>query len=503
MGMDTQQQLRLQDRFLSVLYPFGDLDVLTSGLRQRGFVINHASNLAIIVTKTSETNHNSRDAFSVDAVSLDVDIRIDQAQIEIRPGWDYIYSIFYAHSKWGLVVGTEIKEVASIAGQPVHLDDRYIAMYLSGGPIGRATMSPIYGINRIPRNSYMTIKSDKSVEITTHPWQSRRRSVDASNLSAVTRQMVAANIERALRARTPGPVAVALSGGLDSSAVSSACRDVVSDRIAAFTLVFERDTSADEREFAVAVATQFHLDLIEIPGDDLWMLKDFENTPWFDEPLSTTLNWKRQEAMLDAAARAGVTAFFTGFGGDQLMTLGTRRFVRSLSYRAAFGAESYPIEWAGSRLKGQGLDSVAYTLDDNSSVTWDSEHHVICRYAAKFGIGVFHPLFSRDLCELYLTTPRDWKGYGGNNKRAFRESFGLPPLVANRNFKSGGSYALLKGLQAEWPKLSKQLIRTPFYEFIDERAFGQHMERLRQGVAESTAQTIRGLGFALWLLGLE
>jgi asparagine synthase (glutamine-hydrolysing) len=135
-----------------------------------------------------------------------------------------------------------------------------------------------------------------------------------------------------LRFRSDVPVAILLSGGLDSTSITRIVDDLAAagalpdDRITAFSAVFPGyalDESARVREF---IKTCRHISLNEIRPDSQGLLRSVESlTRGFGEPVFSTTMFAHHEIMRHVHA-AGIKVVINGQGSDEAFC-GYDRFV--------------------------------------------------------------------------------------------------------------------------------------------------------------------------------
>ncbi len=150
-------------------------------------------------------------------------------------------------------------------------------------------------------------------------WRPRSVAVPADPASAVERlrELLADSVR--LRLRSDVPVGTSLSGGVDSSAVVSACAHVAGEHVRhAFTATFpgfERDEWAYAEEVARAAEVTAH-HAVRPTAQDLW--EDLEQLVRDQqEPFAGTSIYA-QWRVTRAAREAGVVVLLDGQGGDEL-----------------------------------------------------------------------------------------------------------------------------------------------------------------------------------------
>lgn len=130
------------------------------------------------------------------------------------------------------------------------------------------------------------------------------------------------------RLRSTGPIAVSLSGGLDSTALAAiAARQLARGATAQSTLVsytygFEEFASCDERKYVRPVADQYNIDAHDVPCDDCWTLANWEDWPFDREFVLSDPYVLLQIALIREAAAGKCKVVLGGYYGDVLFTGG-------------------------------------------------------------------------------------------------------------------------------------------------------------------------------------
>jgi asparagine synthase (glutamine-hydrolysing) len=121
------------------------------------------------------------------------------------------------------------------------------------------------------------------------------------------------------RMRSTGPVAVLLSGGLDSSSIAATTASLrVGPPVKAVSWVFDELPSCDERKWIDPVVRQCGLEPLQFPGDGEWPLREFSS--WRSNPNSPEEGlYRRLMGRAYVTARnAGSRVVLSGAFGDQL-----------------------------------------------------------------------------------------------------------------------------------------------------------------------------------------
>jgi asparagine synthase (glutamine-hydrolysing) len=218
------------------------------------------------------------------------------------------------------------------------------------------------GIRKLPPGSIARIRNGA---LTVHRYWALPAPAGGTAVRGTSRDALATRVRAivrdAVRVRLESdvPLGVFLSGGVDSSAVLAAMREVTSGTIATFTVGFGgASMSFDERRYARLVATRFgtdhHEDVLEPKVADL--LVDVVRA--FDEPFADS-SAVPTFAVAQATARH-VKVALSGIGGDETFAgypryLGVRcsewyaRVPHAMRYAASFVARSVLTDSERSR----------------------------------------------------------------------------------------------------------------------------------------------------------
>ena len=130
------------------------------------------------------------------------------------------------------------------------------------------------------------------------------------------------------RLRSQSPVGMAVSGGVDSSALACAAHELSEQNnslatVRLYSTTFNNTPDADEKKYFDLVATCCrNFDSVRIPSDDLWALREFGTEGHYplDEPELLLLR-NHTLAMFRNPAEDGCRAVLWGNGGDVLTGL--------------------------------------------------------------------------------------------------------------------------------------------------------------------------------------
>ncbi len=248
--------------------------------------------------------------------------------------------LYYAQQDGAVYFGSTIGAV--LAGLPHRpkLDRTFIEAFLWSSYDLFVCQTPYEGLRRLPPAHTLSATSDgvgstRLYYVFGQQPSPGYRSDDewVAGFRAVLDQAIRCR----LRSRTP--VAVAVSGGLDSSSLACAAYELCQQdgslpEVRLYSTVFENTPSADERAYFDAVVEQCRgISATPIVSDGAWALSEFGDDKGYplEEPELYTLR-AHTLAILRPPAADGCRVVFFGEGGDGLM--GNTLYYQRQSWRS-------------------------------------------------------------------------------------------------------------------------------------------------------------------------
>jgi asparagine synthase (glutamine-hydrolysing) len=300
------------------------------------------------------------------------------------------------------------------------------------------------------------------------------------------------------RLRTPHPIGVLLSGGLDSSTVACLASDLIDHThsskrsLATFTAIFDELHDADERLYVDPLVAHCGFKSSYVLADEMWTLRD-NGAPHmgsWDEPFEGMFDGVI-EGLFDRAKEDGVRVLLTGHGGDMLfcgslyylhdvlLDLGWVAFLRELNawpvsrWPRLLGSYvlaplsgllpkhevSYQVpEWVRSdfakRIEVEQRLRTAYPprrfrrpsrqfdFEAIAYVEFSTRMLWLQAEALRRGIDLRHPFFDVRLIDFCMRIPSWQKQRKGVSKTLIRSTMrnSLPPIVAERSLAGSGDF---------------------------------------------------------------
>jgi len=367
-------------------------------------------------------------------------------------------------------------------------------------------------------------------------------------------------LDESIRTRLAGGrrTAIFLSGGLDSSGIAALAGTVArADGLEiprAYSRIYDRFRSCDEREYARAVVARNRLPHTELSADSWWTLSHFKEwLPRFSEPFFGSYD-DGIRRMLERASADGAQLALTGHGGDDLFTgsprylarwllrghvrpvwreLSAQSLERGRSRRYSFAADvALPLvpravqarvrtrpyvrlrswmppqvraglgESAGRREVRFGPDAWWYELRDGlASESHGRFHAHLQRLTGLFGLETTVPYLDVRLVTFVLGLPPELLQREGRTKAILRDGLRdvLPPAVLERPDKTSLLPLAEYGLREQRGGVLRKLARDSELERRGFVAGPRWRQAVDDFVAGAAVPLWRSLTLELWL----
>ena len=214
-----------------------------------------------------------------------------------------------------LFFASELKALMASGQVPFVLDPTAVDLYFHYNYIPEP-LTPIEGVRKLPAAHVLTLDVETGAETQWCYW----RMEDAPPLTGNPVELIKSDLESIseLIVRSDVPIGIALSGGLDSSAIAAMTSRKYPGVMQAFTVGYDGGGENDERSaaraFADCLGMPFHS--IELSAPDV--AASFpELMYWLDDPIADISAFGYYSVMKAAKAH-GVSVMLQGHGGDEL-----------------------------------------------------------------------------------------------------------------------------------------------------------------------------------------
>jgi len=210
---------------------------------------------------------------------------------------------------------SELKGLLACGFIPFALDPAAVDLYFHYGYVPEP-MTPVRGVFKLPAAHILTVNADT--------WEQKQwcywRMEDAPVLTGNPVELIKNELESIsqLIVRSDVPIGIALSGGLDSSAIAAMTARRYPGTMQAFTVGYRENSQYDEREAAKALAQSLNMPIhdIELCTDEVAAFFP-ELMHWLDDPIADISAFGYYSVMKAAKAH-GVSVMLQGHGGDEL-----------------------------------------------------------------------------------------------------------------------------------------------------------------------------------------
>jgi asparagine synthase (glutamine-hydrolysing) len=262
-------------------------------------------------------------------------------------------TVCYAATADAFVAASEEQAVLAHPGVSGDLDERRLARFFAlGGLEGDGTF--FAAVREVLPAHAVVVDGDGLRQVRywapeAGPLRLRDKREYGEMLADRLREAVAAQL------RSTGPVALLLSGGLDSSAIAATASSLAPRRpLKAVSWVFDELPSCDERAWIDPVVRHCCLEPLQFAGDGEWPFRDIG--AWRRNPSSPEEDLYRRlvERARTVARSAGCRVLLSGMFGDHLYS-GTQGW---LWERLVSGAPGRALADLGLALRGGGFAGV-------------------------------------------------------------------------------------------------------------------------------------------------
>lgn len=222
------------------------------------------------------------------------------------------------------IFGSEIMSLLQHPDVADELDEETMALYLLGR-IGDSERTFYRNIKQIPPGHSLTVTGEGISKQLYWELKADQPIVLAADEDYVARFHELFDQAVRCRLRSITPVAVTLSGGLDSSSIACTAAKISETEgtpeygLDAFSAVFEECPTADERPFIQAVHDKYEIRPHSIISDGFLGLKPLEGSyPLADHPFPIPYQ-ARHEAILRQIKSENIRVVLSGEGGDEVM----------------------------------------------------------------------------------------------------------------------------------------------------------------------------------------
>jgi asparagine synthase (glutamine-hydrolysing) len=214
-----------------------------------------------------------------------------------------------------ILFASELKALRLSGLVPFELDPMNVDLYFHYQYVPEPA-TPIKGVRKLPASHLLMID--------TSPWRLTEKSywnmVDAPPIEGNPGELIKAELDEVskLVVRSDVPVGVALSGGLDSSAIAALAVRKYPGTIHAFSVGYPGRPFNDERAEAEALAKYLEIPFHEVElsiGDMVAFFPDL--IYWRDDPIADISGYGYY-AVMKLAKEHGVPVMLQGQGGDEL-----------------------------------------------------------------------------------------------------------------------------------------------------------------------------------------
>lgn len=223
---------------------------------------------------------------------------------------------FYLHrdDQGRLWFSSELRSLNAAMTTPPRLTAEAFNLFLTFQYVPEP-VTPFEGVAILPAGHYLELSPDKLDCIPQSYWDMADAHCDPSQPIVVTEEV----LDNACRLMGSAdvPVAVALSGGIDSSLVAALTSRHYPGQLHAFTIGYKGRPDTDERSFAATLAKELGIGFTEVELDTRDVIEGFPDLmAAMDTPIGDIAAFGYY-SVCQAARKAGYPVLLSGMGGDE------------------------------------------------------------------------------------------------------------------------------------------------------------------------------------------
>jgi asparagine synthase (glutamine-hydrolysing) len=223
--------------------------------------------------------------------------------------------LFYYQDDQAFYFASELKALLPLLPHKPELNLETIDLYFHYQYIPEPH-TPLKGIYKLPAAHYLTLSQDTWKAQPIGYWKLQ----DIEPLEGDPAQLIREQLDAAisLTLRSDVPVGLALSGGLDSSAIAVLAARNYRDTLQTFSIGYEGRPEYDERLQAQALAQSLNLPFRDVELSTQGLVDFFpELVTAMDEPIADIAAYGHYSVMKLAQSQ-GIKVMLSGLGGDEL-----------------------------------------------------------------------------------------------------------------------------------------------------------------------------------------
>jgi asparagine synthase (glutamine-hydrolysing) len=330
-----------------------------------GHTFRTTSDSEVLIAAVAQWGAAALDRF----VGMFAFILLDRERCELLVARDPfgIKPLFWAIGRDCIALASEIRPLLEVPGVGRNIDLARTSLFLAVGQTDAGQGTMFAGVHSLPAGTWGKIPLTAPAAPTPTPyWRPRIAPAHRSLADAASelREVFIDSIR--LHLRSDVPVGIALSGGIDSSAIVAAARAVGGSELAIHTFSFTAEGSdVDESAFidVAAGVAQATSSRVRIGPEEI--VADIDDlVVWQGEPFGS-LSIYAQHRVMQLAARSGIKVMLDGQGADELFAGYRPYLARRLSELVA------RFEWSGAvrlaramrRLPGVGSGLLAQAVE--------------------------------------------------------------------------------------------------------------------------------------------
>ncbi|KAF7297591.1 Asparagine synthetase domain-containing protein [Mycena kentingensis (nom. inval.)] len=229
--------------------------------------------------------------------------------------------LYYTVYEGAVMFGSEMKALLGLGWKPEWDIDAIVHC----GDLGdERTM--FRGVEKIPAGYFALCRASGNVKTQAY-WDFEYSDASAAptesleTITTTVREKLVESVRHRLRSDVP--LAVYLSGGIDSSAVAGIATQLLREKdpnakLTTFNLAFVEDPGADESPLAERTAKHIGANLVQVPATEQLLVDTLDDAVWHSEQPASTFHAAGKCLLSKAVRDAGFKVVLSGEGSDEV-----------------------------------------------------------------------------------------------------------------------------------------------------------------------------------------
>ena len=229
--------------------------------------------------------------------------------------------LYFWHKNNGLYFSSEIKGLATLAGEWPHINENHLLRNLVNGykSLYKTKETFFKEVRELPSGNFLKVNPSNKISINKY-WEftlDENKNLSYDDAVEITKETLINSVR--LRMRSDVPVAFCMSGGVDSNSLISIASKVLNYEVHGFTIV-NKDERYEEQELVDHSVKDLGIKHTAIELDQTNFLENLTSLVNLHDSPVYTISYYAQWQLMKAVKEHGFKVSISGTGADELFT---------------------------------------------------------------------------------------------------------------------------------------------------------------------------------------